>query len=1447
VSATNSLGIRILLGLALCSIAPTLLAEPSDAAALPEQGRQVTTFNSIGLYWTPPGAPAQAPAQGLVKIQYAKTSETTWTVGHDLWYDSRTIAGESPEARGSIVMLEPATAYVVKFGTLINASGNKDDPANIQWIAKIHATTWADVGQTPPSGGYAVIEGTTRITTLPSSKVVQPYNNFSVSCPNHGICYREAVLVCDQSGNATAWTVYDFTNTGLSAVQPDPSSYKNANNDNVDRFAVVINGHHIILRGLTIKGGQSAIFIEPGSHDILIDNNDISDFSRTAGATFFLKALTGTTTTYPEAINEDAGIQIGDPNKYGDQTQTKRLIIQRNRIHNPRYGANPWEFDHPSGASGMLMYSTGGNHVIRYNEFYSTKPDANGADTGFSGEPDFSRFFEDAGIMGGDNFANVGSPGPDSDVYQNILMHGMDDGMEAEGGGMNVRVWGNYVDYTATGLASTVVAVGPLYLWRNVYNRSRARYDVEWGSDIQTGTGRLGFFKAGSDPSFGGGKRYVYHNTALQYPNPNGKPCDSTAAGCPLGADYGMNGTADHDAAGNTIEQPLTNTVSRNNIFDVAKWPAHNAINVGRKLLADTNDDFDYDVSNTAQTMGDTGDPTDPNLHHPFNETNGKTGNPIVYKATNGPQAEWRGLYQLDTTSPGYHDGVAIANFNSGISGSIDRGAHQTGEAAMLFGRAAAVTPLSLVLDAGSDSGPSNVDNVTNDSTPTFTGSATAGATVQIFDGTTQIGSVTAAANGTYSITIATALAQGSHSITARAGSAQSQPLTLTIDTAAPSAASITAPLNGNTVSGTTTTVSASTDATGVFGVQFKLDNVPLMTEDTTSPYSITWDTTTATNGSHTLTAVARDAAGNSIESPAVTVTVSNGPAPLAAPSTPDLAAASDTGTSNTDNLTNASTPTFTGTATAGTAVNIFSDGAQVGSGPITSGTYSVTLTTALADGTHSITAKATDGTNMSGASGALSVVEDRTPPATSVSAPPNGATVSGTVAVTASAADSNGVVGVQFQLDGAALQAEDTASPYSISWDTTTAANGSHTLTAVGRDVAGNALTSAPVSVTVNNGTSPELNVSITPQNTSVLSNAAGEEFDVTASAAQGLTSVKFYINDVLKSTVTTPPYTFSFVTAGQAPGNYALKVEASDGTSTRVETRSLTVIAATCDVLATPAAAPQGTPIQLQGVCSGSKNVAEIQFLIDDVPVASDPSSTYTATIDTSRLSVGTHTVTAMGNFVAPAGQSSASRTIDVQTPTLSVDLTPGPVVLYDEKITFSAAVTDGRQVKQVDFWLDGTFKAGTIAPPYEFTWTPSGLADLGRHTMLIQATDAGGNVISTTRDVLLTPHTCSVELGNSRYRQAGFDTVQAGTQKVVQGTRVSVRSECSGWFSINRLEFYLNGTLQSTSTDAPYAWSVDTGALTVGQTYTISTKGYLTNGLVSNDAVTIEIVAP
>ena len=284
-----------------------------------------------------------------------------------------------------------------------------------------------------------------------------------------------------------------------------------------------------------------------------------------------------------------------------------------------------------------------------------------------------------------------------------------------------------------------------------------------------------------------------------------------------------------------------------------------------------------------------------------------------------------------------------------------------------------------------------------------------------------------------------------------------------------PPTVSITAPASGATVSGAAVTVSATaSDNVGVAGVQFKLDGANLGAEDTTSPYSVTWNSTTVTTGSHTLTAVARDAAGNTRTSATVSVTVNNAASDTTPPTVSITAPASGATVSGAAVTVSATASDNVGVA----GVQFKRDGANLGAEDTTA-PYSVTWnSTTVATGSHTLTAVARDAAGNTRTSATVTVTvnnaaSDTTPPTVSITAPASGATVSGAaVTVSATASDNVGVAGVRFKLDGTNLGAEDTSSPYSVTWNSTTATTGSHTLTAVARDAAGNVGTSAGVIV---------------------------------------------------------------------------------------------------------------------------------------------------------------------------------------------------------------------------------------------------------------------------------------------------------------------------------------------------------------------------------------------
>ena len=334
-----------------------------------------------------------------------------------------------------------------------------------------------------------------------------------------------------------------------------------------------------------------------------------------------------------------------------------------------------------------------------------------------------------------------------------------------------------------------------------------------------------------------------------------------------------------------------------------------------------------------------------------------------------------------------------------------------------------------------------------------------------------------------------------------------SAPITITVsnDTSLPTV-TITSPASGASVGGTITVTASASDDVGVAGVEFRLDGLSLAAEDATAPYASSWNTVSVADGSHTLTAVARDAAGNTATSAPVNVTVTNtvqtirieeSSTAVAYAGTWDQGNTARNWSGGTAALGfvegQRATVSFGGTGVswvgfqapfAGIA-NVYLDGTLVR----TVDTYAAAETvqavlftaSGLASAPHTLTIEATRTKNAASADYIVVVdafdvtgtFSDTTSPTVTITTPGPG-TVFGAVPVTASATDNMGVAGVRFLVDGAQVGTEDTVSPYSINWDTKAVTDGSHTLTAIARDGGGNTTTSAGVTVTVSNASPP-------------------------------------------------------------------------------------------------------------------------------------------------------------------------------------------------------------------------------------------------------------------------------------------------------------------------------------------------------------------------------------
>jgi subtilisin family serine protease len=168
----------------------------------------------------------------------------------------------------------------------------------------------------------------------------------------------------------------------------------------------------------------------------------------------------------------------------------------------------------------------------------------------------------------------------------------------------------------------------------------------------------------------------------------------------------------------------------------------------------------------------------------------------------------------------------------------------------------------------------------------------------------------------------------------------------------------------------------------------------------------------------------------------------------------------------------------------------------------------------------------------------------DTAPPKVSISSPGAGTTVSGTVPVSAAATDDTGVTSVALYRDGL-LVGSDATAPYGFSWNTSQVGNGSHTLVAVAYDAAGNAGTSAAVTVTVQNATDA---VSPTVSITSLSGSGKWLKIGVAASDNVGVARVEIYVDGKRVATDSAAPYAFSINVKSYAPGWHTVQARAFD-----------------------------------------------------------------------------------------------------------------------------------------------------------------------------------------------------------------------------------------------------------------------------------------------------------
>ena len=416
-------------------------------------------------------------------------------------------------------------------------------------------------------------------------------------------------LVVTESGSAK----------GYHLITPAENSKATIDVRNAQEYTCVIDADYVIVRGVEFRNAAiHGLLIKSSRHDNVIEDCRFTFWGRVGGPK-----------TYGNQGNTDSAIYA--------ERGSGNLTIQRNLIEHPRGASNDWDTGHPAGPQAITLINSSGGNVIRYNEIRSTE------DHGYN----------DA-IGGASNFSFEGSPNRDSDIYGNIIANVWDDAIESEGANMNVRIWNNYIEKTFQHIATACTSKGPLYIFRNVFGQSRRTHRDPLGGSM---------IKVGERAEFGGGSKFVFHNTAIQ----------------PKGAFHVFSGHVN------------PNTVTRNNIFDCP-----GRLTSSRQV--ETPCDFDYDLF-TGMDRGIA------------RERHGIRGNPSFiksyalefYPSSTTTTVKWGKvpMRQGDRTvtltdpvitvpNPVIDSGVRLANFNDDYAGKApDLGAFELGRPPIRFGRRA--------------------------------------------------------------------------------------------------------------------------------------------------------------------------------------------------------------------------------------------------------------------------------------------------------------------------------------------------------------------------------------------------------------------------------------------------------------------------------------------------------------------------------------------------------------------------------------------------------------------------------------------------------------------------------------------------------------------------------------------------------------------------------------
>ena len=527
------------------------------------------------------------PTYGSVSVYIARTTQPSGEkahvfyrkVGQTTWTEAYPPIYDATrqEYRGSIVGLDENTTYEVQ--AVLETAGVVSQEAGTR------VTTW---NSNPP------IAATHTVSSLYTSGEWKIEN---------------------LHGSSNGWI--KIVGTGTNDVD---GGYVTTAGEDYGRAILIKNCDYLILENIHVKGGRFHGIEVRNSDNIRISRCEIEGWARTPNVVVNgISYESQTDATAKKPIDLDAAVFLHASN---------RVTVERCYMHDPRTGSHSQATygTHPCGPNGIYVRNAGphnGNHVIRYNDII-------GGD---------QLRWNDA-IEGFGNDQVYGSFGRDSDIHGNMLAMGSDDGIEFDGGQINLRFFGNRVESFYTGISVAPNMAGPSFIFRNLVTNLGDQVEGCWA-----------MVKNGGGTTYSKGRTFFFHNTMVA-------ACNGLA-----GVGYGTD-------AGDLRKMFIA--TSRNNIF----YSTAGAVNY-RNAISDTYpnaaSDFDYDnLASATLTSAQVSYAAGQEAHGKLN----------AYPTFVNPAA---GDFRLGTGSSAIDAGLPLANFSTSFAGAApDQGAYEIGASSLM-------------------------------------------------------------------------------------------------------------------------------------------------------------------------------------------------------------------------------------------------------------------------------------------------------------------------------------------------------------------------------------------------------------------------------------------------------------------------------------------------------------------------------------------------------------------------------------------------------------------------------------------------------------------------------------------------------------------------------------------------------------------------------------------